>query len=72
MEGLIPREKNEDEVPGNGLCGYVAMNQIINNDDYASKMDDDTEIGKLRGSVDQIFKVGHWGMMGHWKKKKHK
>ena len=61
--------KIEDEVPGNGWCGYVAMNQIINNDDYASKMDDDAEIGKLMESVDQIFKVGHGGMVGNWKKK---
>jgi hypothetical protein len=45
------------------------MNQIINNDDYASKMDDDVEIGKLRESVDQIFKVGHGGMMSGWRKK---
>ena len=62
-------KKSEDEVPGNGWCGYVAMNQIINNDNYASKMDDDTEIGKLKDSVDQIFKVGRGGMMGDWKKK---
>ncbi len=65
------RIKIEDEVPGNGWCGYVAMNQIINNDDYASKMDDETEISKLRDSVDQIYKMGHGGMMSGWKKKAH-
>ncbi len=61
--------KSENEVPGNGWCGYVSMNQIINNDEYASKMDDDAELGKLRESVDQIFKVGHGGMTSNWKKK---
>ena len=62
-------KKEEDEVPGNGWCGYVAMNQIINNDDYASKMDDDMEIGKLRETVNQFFKVGHGGMVSKWKGK---
>ena len=62
-------KKSEDEVSGNGWCGYVAMNQIINNDDYASKMDDDTETKGLGGSN---IKSRTWGNYERLEEKKHK
>ena len=59
-------EEREDLVPGQGSCGYLAIDQVRRQSDLVGGMDQEG-IQHLKKTLDEIINCSVGGIRPHWR-----